>query len=116
MSADGYAILRKSTLAYLLECYRVAGESAPEPPEEVVRDLRGTVTGDLRAPEPEGERLRAVGPVLALDEHLALLAEDRDLKLPDGRAGEFWRLVARVVHSMLTNEAEAVLRLIGAER
>ena len=111
---DGYALLRRSTLAYLLECHRLLDpERRPTLTEEVALDLREAVSTDLRAPAPAEERLRSVGPVLALEEHLELLAGDQDLKLPGGSAGEFWRLVARVVHCMLANEAEAVLRLLG---
>jgi len=111
--SDGYAVIRSSTLAWLLERARVEGELR-DCPEEVARDLgKALVAGNVSAPEPE-ERLRTLGPVLSVDQHLELLQDDRDLDLPrDRQGGAFWRVVARVVHAMMTNEAEAVLRLIG---
>jgi hypothetical protein len=112
MSEDGYILIRKSTLAWLLEVYRNAGDR-PEVPEEVARDLRAQVTGDLRAPV-EADRLRLAGPLLTAEEHEALLLDDSDLKLPrDAQAGAFWRLVVRVVYAVLQNEGEAAIKLIG---
>ena len=106
--ADGYAVVRASTLAWLLERHRAAPE-APIPTEVAV-DLREVVQS-VSAPHPAEERLRLAGPVLSEEQHATLLAEG--LSLPSGKAGEFWRLVVRVVHQMLTNEGEAVLRLLG---
>lgn len=113
MSGDAYVVLRTSTLAWLLERHRVAGEPV-EVPEEVARDLReAVVSGRVPAPDPE-QRLRALGPLLNPEQQVTLLAEDASLRLPRGDAGEFWRVVVKVVHAMNVNEAEAVLRVIGA--
>ena len=114
MSADGYVLLRASTLAWLLERHRAAGDPV-DVPADVAVDLReAVVAGGVRAPTPAGDRLRALGPILSLDQHLELLQSDEDLKLPRDRAsGEFWRLVARVTYAILINEAEAVARLLG---
>lgn len=115
MSSDGYALIRKSTLAWLLERARLEGE-VRDVPEEVARDLSEAVV-NVEAPKPEEERLRALGPVLSIEEHEELLANDRDLDLPrDRQGGAFWRLVLRVVHAVQTNEAEAVLRIISDRR
>jgi len=112
--SDGYAVLRKSTLAWLLEVYRAAGDR-PDIPEEVARDLRVQVTRDLRSPV-SADRLRLAGPLLSAEEHEALLEADADLELPrDKQAGAFWRLVVHVVHAVLRNEGEAALKLIGGE-
>jgi len=109
--SDGYAVIRTSTLAWLLERAREEGELR-DVPEEVARDLGQAVT-KVKAPEPP-ERLRALGPLLTVEEHMTLLEEDRDLELPrDRHGGQFWRLVVQIVHRMQTNEAEAVLRAIG---
>jgi len=111
---DGYAVVRKSTLAWLLELYREAGER-PDLPEEVARDLRVQVTRDVSVPVDK-DRLRVVGPVLSAEEHVQLLEACDDLDLPrEKQAGAFWRLVVQVVHEMLRNEGDAVLRLIGGE-
>ena len=113
--SDTYAVVRTSTLTWLLERARVDGELR-EVPEEVARDLGQAVTGG-KASAPDEERLRALGPVLSAEQHLELLQDDRDLDLPrDRQAGQFWRVVARVVHAMLTNEAEAVMQLIGGAK
>lgn len=111
--SDGYTIIRRSTLAWLLEHYRQC-EDKQSPTAEVIADLRGDVLADVKAPNAEGDRLHAAGPVLSVDEHVALLASDDGLDLPQGKAGEFWRLVARVVHAMLLNESEAILKILGA--
>lgn len=112
MPDDGYAIIRASSLAWLIERARLEGE-VRDVPVEVARDL-GEAVEHLAAPVPSEERLRAAGPILSLEEHLQLLAEDGDLALPRSRHdGAFWRLVAGVVHVMLRNEAEAVLQIIS---
>jgi len=108
--ADGYAVVRSSTLAWLIDRHRTAPE-APLPMEVAV-DLR-EVARDIRAPRPAEERMRLAGPVLSEEQHVQLLAEGLDL--PAGKAGEFWRIVVKVVHRMLTNEGEAVLHLIGGD-
>jgi hypothetical protein len=111
-SEDGYAVIRSSTLAWLLERARVEGELR-NVPEEVARDLSEAVE-HVAAPVPEGDRLRALGPVLAAEEHIELLERDADLELPrDKHGGAFWRLVVRIVLAIQANEAEAVLRLIS---
>ena len=111
--ADGYVIVRQSTLAWLLEHYRRC-EDKQAPTAEVVADLRDEVVSNIAAPPPEGDRLHAAGPVLSAEEHIALLAEDEALDLPQGaQAGQFWRLVARIVHAMLLNESEATLRILA---
>lgn len=111
MSADGYVVIRSSTLAWLLERYR---EDRAEIPVEVARDLGEAVTGgEVKAPVEE-DRLRMMGPILGPEEHAALLQEDQALDLPRGRdAADFWKLVVRITHAMMVNEAEATLRLIG---
>ena len=115
MSSDGYSVIRSSTLAWLLERARLSGE-VRNVPEEVARDLAEAVV-NVEAPVPEEERLRALGPILSVEEHEELLATDDDLELPrDRQSGAFWRLVLRVVHAMQTNEAEAVLRIIADRR
>lgn len=111
--SDGYAIVRKSTLAWLLEKARIE-DGLKDVPEEVVADLRAGVN-DVEAPESV-DPLRALGPVLAYEEHVRLLGEDEELGLPRGRDGEFWRVVAKVVWKMLANEGEAVLRLVSEKR
>lgn len=109
---DGYALVRKSTLAWLLEVYRAA-ENRPEIPEEVARDLRVQVTRELRSPV-SADRLRLAGPLLSAEEHEALLLEEGSLDLPrDKQGGAFWRLVVHVVHAVLRNEGDAALKLIG---
>jgi hypothetical protein len=108
---DGYAVIRSSTLAWLLERCRLEGQ-VRDVPEEVARDL-AEVVERVDAPV-DADRLRTVGPVLSVGEHEHLLADDPDLDLPrDKQAGAFWRLVVGVVHAMLRNEAEAVLRIIA---
>jgi|WetSurMetagenome_2_1015567.scaffolds.fasta_scaffold458818_2 hypothetical protein len=111
---DGYTLIRKSTLAWLLEIYR-ASENRPEIPEEVARDLRVQVTKDIRSPV-SADRIRLAGPLLSAEEHETLLLAEGNLDLPtDKQAGAFWRLVVQVVHGVLRNEGEAALKLIGGE-
>lgn len=116
MSNSGFVILRGETLAFLLDEWRKL------PPED-----RGVITaevaGDLReaavrveAPRTDTERLRAAGPVLSLQQHMELLLEDEFLQLPrDAHGREFWELVAKINHSMMSSEGEAVLRILGEE-
>jgi hypothetical protein len=115
VSSDGYSIIRTSTLAWLLERARLEGEIR-NVPEEVARDLSEAVV-NVEVPVPEEDRLRALGPVLSIEEHEELLANDDALDLPrDRQGGAFWRLVLRVVHAVHSNEAEAVLRIISDRR
>lgn len=116
MSADGYAVIRNSTLAWLLERARVESELL-ECPEEVARDLASVLNlGKVEAPVTPEDRLRGIGPILSPEQHEELLLDARELDLPRGKHdGAFWRLVVGVVHGMMSNEAEAVLRLIGAK-
>lgn len=110
---DGYVLIRQSTLTWLLEVYRNSSERPPVT-DEVAVDLRGAVTAGLRAPVPEVDRLRVAGPILSAEQHLQLLREDEELSLPrDRQSAAFWETVLRVTHRVLSNEAEAVLRLIG---
>lgn len=109
--SDGYRVIRTATLAWLLERHR----GNPEPselPTEVARDL-GEAVVSLSAPIDD-DRIRAAGPLLSVEEHELLLLEELDLPRSK-HDGQFWRLVLRVVHATLTNEAEAVLRVV-AER
>lgn len=111
--SDGYVVLRKSTLAYLIECARLGG-GLENVPEEVARDLGLAVEG-VEVPL-DGDRLAAVGPLLTLRDHVELIAGDPDLDLPQrGQAAEFWQVVTKVTLAVLRNEAEAVRRVI-AER
>lgn len=108
--SDSYALIRKSTLAWLLEGVR---DNARDVPLEVAKDL-GTAVLDTDAPDASEDRLAMAGPVLSESDHVQLLASDPDLGLPsDGPSAQFWKLVAKVAHTMLCNEAEAVLRLMG---
>lgn len=110
---DGYTILRTSTVSWLLEHYRRCETKTP-PTKDVVEDLRGEVLATIKAPRPEIDRIRAAGPILTLDQHIELLADDEELDLPkDKSGGQFWRIVAQVVHTMLLNEAEAIFKLMG---
>lgn len=112
---DGYAVIRSSTLAWLLERARVEGETL-DVPEEVAIDL-GRAVVKLDAPVPSEDRLKSLGPMLSVEEHEQLLMADEDLDLPMNKHdGAFWRLVLRVVHSVLRNEGEAVLRIIADRR
>ncbi len=116
MSVDGYRVIRSSTLAWLIERHRLHPDDGVELPEEVARDL-GEAVVDVDAPIPVGDRLQALGPVLSVEEHETLLLEDPDLNLPRTReAGQFWRLVVRIVHAVKSREAEAVLRMIAQRR
>lgn len=111
-----YAFIRSETLGWLLENLRtVPVEDRPEIPLEVAKDLREVVKG-LKAPSVDENRIRGAGPMLSLEQHLELLADDESLELPTDRQGSaFWQLVASVVHKMMSNEGEAILRVIGAE-
>lgn len=110
--SDGYAVVRRSTLAYLLECARLGG-GLENVPEEAARDL-GLAIGSVEAPI-DGDRLRATGPILSDREHVELLAADPELNLPTrGQSADFWRVVASVTLAILRNEAEAVRRIIEA--
>lgn len=112
--SDGYAVVRSSTLAWLLEAARVEGELR-DVPEAVAVDL-GARLERVEVPEELEDRLAAVGPLLSFDEHVELLVGDPDLELPKGDQGsQFWKLVTRIALSILRNEAEAVQRVI-AER
>jgi hypothetical protein len=109
--SDGYAVIRRSTLAWLLERCRLEGE-VRDVPEEVARDL-SEVVAKVEAPI-DTDRLRALGPVLSVEEHEHFLADDPDLDLPrDKQSGAFWRVVVGVVHAMMQNEGEAVLKIIA---
>jgi hypothetical protein len=108
--SEGYVVLRKSTLAYLLECARLGG-GLENVPEEAARDLGLAVDG-VEAPVDE-DRLRAVGPLLDFREHADLVAEEIDLPR-GGQNAEFWKLVVRITLSILRNEAEAVRRVIAS--
>jgi hypothetical protein len=111
--SDGYAVIRKSTLAYLLEAARVA-EMNRDVPEEVARDLSVAVEG-VAAPDVDEDRLRAAGPLLTLREHVELLSADPELDLPiKGQSAEFWQVVTKITLTVLRNEAEAVRRVIAA--
>lgn len=112
--SDGYVVLRKSTLAWLLERYRV-GEDV-DVPAEVAIDIGDAVVG-VSAPIPEEDRLRTLGPMLSLDHHIDLLEADEDLELPSDRQGSrFWKTVAMVTHTILTNEGRAALQVLGGKR
>lgn len=109
--SDGYVVVRRKTLAYLVESARVDG-TLQDVPEEVARDL-GVALERVEAPVDE-DRLAAVGPILSAREHESLLLDDRDLELPrDRQSGAFWRQVMNVTLSILRNEAEAVRRVIS---
>ena len=60
----------------------------------------------------DGDRIRAAGPLLSAEEHESLLLDELDLPRA-GEASKFWKLVVGIVHGMLTNEAETVLRIIA---
>lgn len=110
--SDGYALIRRSTLAFLVECARTGG-GIENVPEEVARDL-GEALPAVEAPTDLEERIAAAGPLLSLGEHVELLAADPELDLPTrGQSAEFWKLVTKVTLSVLRNEAEAVRRVIG---
>jgi len=111
--SEGYVVLRKSTVAWLLEKYR--RDKDEEIPFEVAIDLRENVI-DVDAPIPEEDRLKTLGPVLSVEEHIQLLMEDEDLKLPtDNQGSNFWKMVSMITWTMLKNEAECVLRILGAK-
>lgn len=111
---DGYVVLRKSSLAWLLERHRLAGQC--ELPGDVATDL-GEAIVDVDAPVPAEDRLRTLGPILSLDQHAELLEEDENIGLPRDVQGErFWRTVAGVVHAMLENEGRAALQLLGGNK
>jgi hypothetical protein len=110
--SDGYVVVRSSTIAWLLEAARLEGATA-DVPVDVAIDLGKAVT-KIAAPEVAEDRLRSLGPLLSIEEHEVLLGADEELDLPTHKHdGAFWRLVAGVVHAMLRNEAEAVLRVIS---
>lgn len=109
--SDGYAVVRKSTIAYLLEVARENG-GLDDVPDEVARDL-GTVVADIAAPIDE-DRLAAVGPILSVRQHVELISSDSELEIPRTKQGsEFWQLVVQITHSVLRNEAEAIRRVIA---
>jgi hypothetical protein len=111
--SDGYVVIRRSTLSYLIECARLGG-GLENVPEEVARDL-GVAVVEVEAPTDE-ERIAAAGPLLSFREHVELLLGDPDLELPrSGQSSQFWQLVTQIVISILRNEAEAVRRIV-AER
>lgn len=111
MSRDGYVLLRASTLAWLLERHRTHGEDAPVP-EEVALDLR--VAAPSVPVRSELDPFRAMGPVLTVEQHEALLQDE--LRLPaDAQAGAFWRQVVAVSYAMMRNEAEAAMRLLAGD-
>lgn len=110
---DGYALIRKSTLAWLLERHRRAPDE--ELPIEVARDLGEAVVG-VEAPQAAEDPLRALGPILTAEEHIELLTADRALGLPaDKGAAQFWHVVVRVVLGIMSNEGQAALRIIGGK-
>jgi len=110
---DGYALIRKQTLAWLLEGVRDQGRDVPD---EVAKDLGGSLT-DVNAPNPTEDRLAMAGPVLTDEQHLDLLAHDATLELPQtGPSAHFWQLVTKVTLAILRNEAEAVCRLMEVKR
>jgi len=109
MSKNGYAILRTSTLAWLLEQSK---SKVGEAPHQVLSEIAELVENPKVEPPPDLElELRGSGPLLTVEEHVSLL-EDADLGLPtDRHGGSFWRLVVKVCHEMLVNEAEAARRI-----
>ena len=110
---DGYVVIRKSTLAWLLERHRAAGQV--DVPHEVALDLGENVV-DVDAPVPSEDRLRTLGPILSIDQHRELLEYDEVLSLPkDVNGGMFWRMVAAIVHTMLANEGRAALQILGGK-
>lgn len=107
-----YVLIRAETLAWLLERHR-SNQEFDAVPEEVALDLRIALP-EVTYPVEE-ERLRAMGPILTVEEHEKLLLDELEELPRDVQSGQFWRLVLRVVHTTLRNEAEAVLRLLGME-
>jgi hypothetical protein len=107
--AEGYVLLKTETLAWLVERHRTNPNDL-ELPLEVARDLREALP-NVAAPLDD-HRIRAAGPLLAVEEHEHLLVEELDLPRAKN-AADFWKLVVRIVHAMLQNEAEAVLRVIA---
>lgn len=99
--SDGYALLKTTTIAWLLERIRAAG--VVEFPGDVADDL-GRHLPRIRVEVPGSIES---GPVLTLEQHVKLL-EDSSLDLPrDRQAGAFWKLVSAVTYEMLRNEALA---------
>ncbi len=110
---DSYSVIRSSTLSWLLEKVR-QDDNLRDIPEEVAIDLGKAIkTGAVKVQSIE-EKLRTLGPVLSIEQHIQFLLEDKDIDLPsDPSSSKFWNLVVNVVHKMLINEAEGVLTLIG---
>lgn len=109
---DGYVVIRRSTLAWLIERHRV-NEIPADVPEQVAVDL-GEAVINVRAPEPDEERLERFGPLLSSDTHKSLLR--RDVELPTDVAGRsFWELVVDIVHNMMAYEGEAIMRVVGGK-
>jgi len=112
---DGYVVLRKSTLAWLLERHRAAPDG-PDVPASVAMDLCENVV-DVMAPKPAEDRLQTLGPIMSVDQHRELLENQMSGKLPtDQQARQFWYLVTEIVHNMLENEGQAALQILGGER
>lgn len=110
---DGYAVIRKTTLAWLIERHRQAPEE--DLPVEVARDLGVAVVG-VDAPHPADDALRTLGPILSTEQHIELLESDPRLRLPKDPSGsQFWNMVVSIVHAVLTNEGQAALRIIGGK-
>lgn len=107
---DGYAVVRRSTLAWLLERHREAPECSI--PLEIARDLRIT-SSNLSVPTTT---VRPCGPILSVEQHIELLRADPLSGMPDDpHSRRFLETIVGVCHRVLANEGEAESRIIGGD-
>lgn len=113
---DTYAVIRGSTLSWLLEKIRL-DDNLRDIPEDVARDLGYAIdVGSVKVQSLE-DKLKTIGPVLSTDIHEQILSENLDIQLiRDNHNDSFWKQIVQIFHMMLESEAEAVLRLIGGDK
>lgn len=109
--SDGYVILKASSLSWLIE-HLLAAEQLKNVPEDIAKDL-GHILVNQGIREPiDQDKVKSLGPILTVDEHEHLLLQS-DLRLPtDKQSGQFWRMVMHIVHTMLQNEADAIMHIV----